>query len=45
MLMSSQRPPDDNAWQYLRPMVDAAPYLRFEEREGGLYELVVLDGW
>ncbi|KAK7530054.1 putative NRPS-like enzyme [Phyllosticta citricarpa] len=45
MIMSSQRPPEDKAWNYLRPMTDAVPYLRFEDREGGLYELVVLDGW
>ncbi|KAK7540480.1 putative NRPS-like enzyme [Phyllosticta citribraziliensis] len=45
MIMSSQRPPEDKVWNYLRPAVDAVPYLRFEAREEGLYELVVLDGW
>ena len=43
-LMSSYRNfASDKEWQYLRS--DASPYLRFEPREDGLAELVILSSW
>lgn len=35
----------DKAWNYLRDEGRIKQYSRFEERAGGLYELIVLDGW
>lgn len=43
-LMTSQRPADDKAWNYVRPLKSAEPYLRMVELEDGSYECVVLDG-
>ncbi|KAL1636727.1 putative NRPS-like protein biosynthetic cluster [Diplodia intermedia] len=46
-LMSSHREYDggDREWQYLRCGGAGGEHLRFEPREGGLAELVVLKGW
>ncbi|EKG10532.1 AMP-dependent synthetase/ligase [Macrophomina phaseolina MS6] len=44
-LMTSFRPRDDAGWDYLRPSDAVKPYLRFEDRGGGLFECVCLDGW
>ncbi|KAL2415810.1 Non-canonical non-ribosomal peptide synthetase ascB [Exophiala dermatitidis] len=44
-LMTSFRPPGDKAWNYVRVHEQLRPYVRFEERGGNLYELVVLQGW
>ena len=44
-LLSSHRDYDkDSEWQYLRSPA-GMPYTRFEQRDGNLSELVVLDGW
>jgi hypothetical protein len=42
--MMSTRPQGDKLWNYLRPTAEAEPFLSFESREQGLYELVCLDG-
>lgn len=42
--MMSTRPEGDKYWNYLRPTPASAPYLSFEPRTGGLYELICLDG-
>lgn len=44
-LMTSQRPPGDKAWDYLRPSEIVKSFLRFEERSPGIFELICLDGW
>lgn len=44
-LVTSERPREDRLWNYLRPSAAIKPFLRFEERSPGLYEVVVLDGW
>ena len=44
-LMTSFRASADGAWNYVRVHDKLEPYVRFEERGGNLYELVVLDGW
>jgi carbohydrate kinase (thermoresistant glucokinase family) len=44
-LMTSFRPGGDKAWNYVRVHDALKPYVRFEERGGNLFELVVLDGW
>ncbi|KAI9726711.1 MAG: putative NRPS-like protein biosynthetic cluster [Cirrosporium novae-zelandiae] len=44
-LMTSFRPPGDEQWDWVRPNPRVKPYLRFEERGDGLYELINLDGW
>ncbi|KAJ9661124.1 hypothetical protein H2201_006675 [Coniosporium apollinis] len=44
-LMTSFRPAGDKAWDYVRPSAAVKPYLRFEERGPGMYELICLDGW
>ncbi|KAL1847941.1 putative NRPS-like protein biosynthetic cluster [Paecilomyces lecythidis] len=44
-LMTSFRPREDKAWNYLRPSEAVKPFLRFEERSPSIYELVCLDGW
>ncbi|TKA82448.1 hypothetical protein B0A49_00047 [Cryomyces minteri] len=44
-LMSSSRPSGDIAWDYVRPSTKLQPYLRWEERYPGIFELCVLDGW
>ncbi|CAI6015403.1 unnamed protein product [Clonostachys chloroleuca] len=43
-LMTSDRPADDKAWNYLHPLPTAAPYLLFDLLDDGTYECVVLDG-
>lgn len=44
-LMSSHRDyTKDSEWQYLRPG-DGSKFLRFEKRDEGLCELVILSGW
>ncbi|KAL3421602.1 male sterility protein [Phlyctema vagabunda] len=43
-LMTSFRPPDDKAWNYLRPVPTAKPYISMVERATGSFECVVLDG-
>ncbi|KAI1390433.1 putative NRPS-like enzyme [Hypoxylon trugodes] len=43
-LMTSDRPPDDKAWNYLHPLPTAAPYLFFDPLDDGSFECVVLDG-
>lgn len=42
--MSSNRPDDDTAWNYLRVIPPAKPYVWMKPIENGTYELVVLDG-
>lgn len=44
-LVTSFRPRDDKGWDYLRPSDAVKPFLRFEDRGGGLYECVCLHGW
>ncbi|OJD38111.1 nrps-like enzyme [Diplodia corticola] len=44
-LMTSFRPRDDHGWDYLRPSDAVKPFLRFEDRGGGLFECVCLPGW
>ena len=43
-LMTSFRPMEDKAWNYLRPLPSVEPYLRFVKRAPNMYECVVLDG-
>lgn len=44
-LMTSFRPDNDKAWDYVRVHDRLEPFIRFEDRGGNLFELVVLDGW
>ncbi|PGH16162.1 hypothetical protein AJ79_01929 [Helicocarpus griseus UAMH5409] len=44
-LMTSLRPKGDKAWNYVRVHDKLAPFARFEDRGGNLFELVVLEGW
>ncbi|KIX95558.1 uncharacterized protein Z520_08678 [Fonsecaea multimorphosa CBS 102226] len=44
-LMTSFRPADDKAWNYVREHERLKPYLRMDSKGGNLYELCVLDGW
>ncbi|OQV10495.1 hypothetical protein CLAIMM_14484 [Cladophialophora immunda] len=44
-LMTSFRPADDRAWNYVREHDRLKPYLRMDPKGGNLYELCVLDGW
>ena len=45
MVFSSlSRPKDDTAWNYLRPVSYAAPYIFMKSVGDNIYELVVLDG-
>ena len=44
-LMTSSRPIDDKAWNYVRVHEKLEQFVLFEERGGNLYELVVLEGW
>ena len=44
-MMTSARAPDDKDWNYLRVAPRAIPFFRFEPREDGLFEMVILDGW
>lgn len=43
--MTSFRPREDKGWDYLRLSDSVKPYLRFEERAPGVFELICLDGW
>lgn len=43
-LMTSDRPLNDTAWNYIRPLANVAPYLLFDPLEDGSFECVVLDG-
>jgi hypothetical protein len=43
--MTSERPREDKDWDYLRPSDTVKPFLRFEERSPGIFELICLDGW
>ena len=43
-LMSSRRPMDDKAWNYVRPLPNVAPYLSMQPLEDGSFECVVLEG-
>jgi hypothetical protein len=44
-LVTSFREPGDKAWDYIRAGDAMKPYLQWEERSPGVFELVVLDGW
>ncbi|KZT19362.1 acetyl-CoA synthetase-like protein [Neolentinus lepideus HHB14362 ss-1] len=45
-LMNSNRDfESDKAWNWVRPLPGSAPYLVFEERGEGTYEVVVRDGY
>jgi thioester reductase-like protein len=43
-LMTSNRPPGDKEWNWLRPPEALLPYLRWT-KHGDAYECVVADGW
>jgi hypothetical protein len=43
-LMTSFRDPEDKAWNYMRPIASAKPYLKMEPNGDGTFECVVLDG-
>lgn len=43
-LMTSFRSPEDKAWNYMRPLSHAKPFLRIVPRGSNSYECVVLDG-
>lgn len=43
-MSSLNRPREDKAWDYLRPVPHAAPYLIFKQIDGDIHECVVLDG-
>lgn len=42
--MTSERPPEDKAWNYVRPLPKVAPFVKMDLLEDGSYECVVLDG-
>ena len=42
--MSSMRPDGDDAWNYLRPLPSAKPYIYMKPIDQDLHELVILDG-
>ncbi|KAK2757279.1 putative NRPS-like protein biosynthetic cluster [Arachnomyces sp. PD_36] len=44
-LATSFRPGGDKGWNYVRVHDRLEPYVRFEGKGGGLFELVVLEGW
>lgn len=44
-LMTSFRPKGDKAWNYVRVHDRLAPFARFENKGGDLFELVILEGW
>jgi len=44
-LMTSFRPREDKDWDFLRPSEQLKPYLHWEERYPGIFELCVLEGW
>jgi Male sterility protein/Phosphopantetheine attachment site len=43
--MTSFRPTGDKDWDYLRPSAAVRQFLRWEQRNPGVFELCVLDGW
>lgn len=43
--MTSFRPPEDKAWNYVRESPNLTPYLRWVPRGPSLYECTVLPGW
>ncbi|KAE8146730.1 putative NRPS-like enzyme [Aspergillus avenaceus] len=43
-LMTSARPSNDTAWNYVRPLKAVQPYLKMLELEDGSFECIVLDG-
>ncbi|KAF6799434.1 nrps-like enzyme [Colletotrichum sojae] len=43
-VMNSTRPAGDKAWNYLRPLPAAKPYVLMDEISPGVYECVCLDG-
>jgi thioester reductase-like protein len=43
-LMTSNRPPGDKEWNWLRPPEALLPYLRWA-KHGDAYECVIADGW
>ncbi|QDS74306.1 putative secondary metabolism biosynthetic enzyme [Venturia effusa] len=43
-LMTSFRTPEDKAWNYMRPLFSAKPYIRMIECSPNVYECIVLDG-
>jgi thioester reductase-like protein len=43
-LMTSNRPPGDKEWNWLRPPEALLPYLRWT-KHGDAYECVIADGW
>ena len=43
-IMNSSRPKGDNAWDYMRPLPSAKPYVHMRPVSGSSYELVILDG-
>ncbi|KAL3464342.1 hypothetical protein BJX64DRAFT_286473 [Aspergillus heterothallicus] len=43
-LMTSDRPPGDRLWNYVRPLKGAQPFIKMEELEDGSYECIALDG-
>jgi thioester reductase-like protein len=42
--MTSFRKPEDKNWNYMRPLPNTRPYLKFDALEDGTFECVVLDG-
>ena len=44
-LMTSFRPSNDKAWNYVRVHEKLQPYVRWEGRGANLFELVILAGW
>lgn len=44
-LMTSFRDRDDKDWDYVRATPNLIPFIRWEERSEGIYELCVLEGW
>ncbi|KAI9651248.1 hypothetical protein NHQ30_001286 [Ciborinia camelliae] len=43
-LMTSFRPREDTAWNYVRPLPSCVPYIQMEPRATNTFECVVLDG-
>ncbi|KAJ0356303.1 hypothetical protein COL154_005506 [Colletotrichum chrysophilum] len=44
-IMNSVRPAGDKAWNYMRPLAVAKPYILMDEISPGIFECVCLDGW
>jgi hypothetical protein len=43
-LMTSFRPAEDKAWNYVRPLPKVEPYIHMAPRGPNIFECVVLDG-